>query len=125
MGLRLFNFILVCAIGYLVYGIIIGRNGYIYLNDMKYKIAEQTQINAKLQQDNAYLQQRVEALKSGNLFTYESFARRQLNYIRKDEVFFRIIDNRVLPNYYSKDDNRKYIPAPNSPILNPNFSKRD
>ncbi|RIY32581.1 hypothetical protein CJP74_04170 [Psittacicella melopsittaci] len=125
MGLRVFNLLLVCVICYLVYGIIAGRNGYIYLNDMKAKVEEQLLVNTKLQQENAYLQQRVEALKTGNLFTYESFVRRQMNYIKSDEVFFRIIDNRIIPTYYSKENADKYVPAPNAPVLNPNFNRRN
>ncbi|RIY33179.1 FtsB family cell division protein [Psittacicella gerlachiana] len=125
MGFKVFNLLLLCVILYLVYGIIAGRNGYIYLKDMRAKVSEQYALNTKLQLQNDYLQQRVEALKTNNLFTYESFARRQLNYIRKDEIFFRIIDSQILPTFYSKGQSNKYIPAANAPVLNPVFNRKN
>ncbi|MFC6277194.1 FtsB family cell division protein [Psittacicella hinzii] len=110
MGVRFFNLLLLMVIGYLIYGIIAGRNGYIYYTDMKEKVSAQAKINQQLSLDNAYLQQRVEALKAQDLVVYESFIRRELNYVRPDEIFFRIIDNRVMPTYYSKEAENKYNP---------------
>lgn len=112
MGLKLLNLLLLTIIFSLFYGIIMGHNGWVYYQNMNSLIVQQTQENEKLRQENDYLQQRVNALKEKNPIVIESFVRRQLQYIRNDEIFFRIIDDRRLPKFYDKAAAEKYIPKP-------------
>lgn len=89
-----FNLLLFIFLGYLLTGIVIGHNSIVYYTDMQAKVAKQQQELINLQERTKVLERQVDFLKNKTLANYEFLFKRNLNYIRNDEVFFRIISDR-------------------------------
>jgi cell division protein FtsB len=70
----------------------LGKGGILRVWEMERQIEVQREANAKLQVRNAALDAEVRDLKQG-LEAVEERARSELGMIRKDEVFFQVIEN--------------------------------
>lgn len=69
-----------------------GKGSWLNVFEIDQQITAQRQINQKLQNRNTVLEAEVNNLKQG-LDAIEELARNELGMIRKDEVFFQILEN--------------------------------
>jgi len=73
------------------YPLWLGKGGILRVWEMERQIAVQKETNSKLHSRNAALEADVRDLKQG-LEAVEERARSELGMIRKDEIFFQVID---------------------------------
>lgn len=89
------NIVLVAFLIYLLYGLALGHNSLNYYFDMSRRIEEQQKQYSTLKAQTLVLERQVAFLKTKDLQNYEFLFKRDLDLIREDEVFFRIIDDRI------------------------------
>ncbi|SDH70167.1 cell division protein FtsB [Nitrosomonas sp. Nm132] len=85
-------FTLVILIALAQYPLWYGKGGWLNVFEIDQQVAAQRQTNQKLQNRNTVLEAEVNDLKKG-LDAIEELARNELGMIRKDEVFFQILEN--------------------------------
>ncbi|MCO6426470.1 cell division protein FtsB [Nitrosomonas communis] len=83
---------LVILIALAQYPLWYGKGSWLNVFEIDQQITAQRQINQKLQNRNTVLEAEVNNLKQG-LDAIEELARNELGMIRKDEVFFQILEN--------------------------------
>ncbi len=90
--MRLLVMVLVALLLLIQYPLWLGKGGILRVWEMERQIEVQREANAKLQLRNAALDAEVRDLKQG-LEAVEERARSELGMIRKDEVFFQVLEN--------------------------------
>ncbi len=80
----------------LQYPMWLGKGGWLRVWETDQKVRAQRDNNVKLQMRNAALDAEVRDLKQG-LDAVEERARSELGMIRKDEIFFQVMDERRYP----------------------------
>lgn len=85
-------FTLVILIALAQYPLWYGKGSWLNVFEIDQQLTTQRQINQKLQNRNTILEAEVNNLKQG-LDAIEELARNELGMIRKDEVFFQILEN--------------------------------
>lgn len=83
---------LVILIALAQYPLWYGKGSWLNVFEIDQQITAQRQINQKLQNRNTVLEAEVNNLKQG-FDAIEELARNELGMIRKDEVFFQILEN--------------------------------
>jgi cell division protein FtsB len=83
-------------IALLQYPMWLGKGGWLRVWETDQKVRAQRDDNLKLQARNAALDAEVRDLKQG-LDAIEERARSELGMIRKDEIFFQVLDDRRYP----------------------------
>jgi cell division protein FtsB len=94
--MRLLSLVLAGLLLLIQYPLWLGKGGILRVWEMERQIAVQKETNARLQARNSALEADVRDLKQG-LEAIEERARSELGMIRKDEVFFQVIDPTVRP----------------------------
>ena len=89
--MRLLSLVLAGLLLLIQHPLWLGKGGILRVWDMERQIALQKQTNAKLHARNAALEADVLDLKQG-LEAVEERARSELGMIRRDEVFFQVIE---------------------------------
>lgn len=89
--MRLFAVILAALLLLIQYPLWLGKGGMLRVWEMERQIEVQRESNGKLQLRNAALDAEVRDLKQG-LEAVEERARSELGMIRKDEIFFQVIE---------------------------------
>jgi cell division protein FtsB len=89
--MRLLSLVLAVLLLLIQYPLWLGKGGILRVWEMERQIAAQKQTNAGLQARNSALDAEVRDLKQG-LEAIEERARSELGMIRRDEVFFQVID---------------------------------
>lgn len=90
--MRLFAVILAALLLLIQYPLWLGKGGMLRVWEMERQIEVQRESNGKLQLRNAALDAEVRDLKQG-LEAVEERARSELGMIRKDEIFFQVIES--------------------------------
>jgi cell division protein FtsB len=91
MAARLVGVLLLALIALLQYGLWLGKGSWLRVWEIDRSIAEQRQTNDALAARNAALDAEVRDLKEG-LGAIEERARNELGMIRRDEVFFQVLE---------------------------------
>jgi len=89
--MRLLAITLIGLILLIQYPLWLGKGGLLRVWGMERRIESQREINAGLQARNAALDAEVRDLKQG-LEAVEERARNELGMIRRDEIFFQVLD---------------------------------
>jgi cell division protein FtsB len=89
--MRLLVMVLAALLLLIQYPLWLGKGGILRVWEMERQIEVQKEANAKLQTRNAALDAEVRDLKQG-LEAVEERARSELGMIRKDEVFFQVLE---------------------------------
>lgn len=89
--MRLLAITLIGLILLIQYPLWLGKGGLLRVWEMERRIESQLEINASLQARNAALDAEVRDLKQG-LEAVEERARNELGMIRRDEIFFQVLD---------------------------------
>ncbi len=89
--MRLLAIVLTGLILLIQYPLWLGKGGQLRVWEMERQIESQRQINAGLQARNAALDAEVRDLKQG-LEAVEERARNELGMIRRDEIFFQVLE---------------------------------
>ena len=84
--------ILIFIIIYFQYRIWIGEGSFAQVHALQKQISKQQAENERLRERNRILAAEVEALKSGT--GVEGVARSELGLIKKDETFYKVIDDK-------------------------------
>jgi len=92
MTMRLLAFALAALLLLIQYPLWLGKGGVLRVWETERQIEVQRQTNAKLQSRNAALDAEVRDLKQG-LEAVEERARSELGMIRRDEVFFQVLES--------------------------------
>lgn len=90
--MRIFAIILAGLIALIQYPLWLGKGGVLRIQEMERQIESQRANNNRLRARNAALEAEVSDLKQG-LDAVEERARSELGMIRKDEIFFQVIDD--------------------------------
>lgn len=90
--MRLLTAVLAVLLLLVQYPLWLGKGGVLRVWEMEREITAQRAVNAKLQMRNSALDAEVRDLKQG-LEAVEERARSELGMIRRDEVFFQVIDS--------------------------------
>ncbi len=90
--MRWISLILVALILLLQYPLWLGKGGWLKVLDLDRQVEAQKQANRQTQTRNAVLDAEVRDLKQGTE-AIEERARNELGMIKRDEVFFQIVDN--------------------------------
>ncbi len=90
--MRLFAIILAALVLLIQYPLWLGKGGMLRVWEMERQIEVQRESNGRLQLRNATLDAEVRDLKQG-LEAVEERARSELGMIRKDEIFFQVLEN--------------------------------
>ena len=91
--MRLLAIVLAALVLLIQYPLWLGKGGALRVWEMERQIEVQRESNSKLQVRNAALDAEVRDLKQG-LEAVEERARSELGMIRKDEIFFQVMDER-------------------------------
>lgn len=95
--MRTLTLILAALLLLIQYPLWLGKGGILRVWEMERQIEAQKQTNDKLQTRNTALDAEVRDLKQG-LEAIEERARNELGMIRKDEVFFQVVDPAARPD---------------------------
>ena len=90
--MRAITLILVALLLLLQYPLWLGKGGWLKVWDMNRQVESQRQANQQTQARNALLDVEVRDLKQGTE-AIEERARSELGMVKRDEVFFQIIEN--------------------------------
>jgi len=90
--MKLFTLALLMAIALLQYPLWLGKGSWLRVWEVDQKLRAQRETNHKLQSRNAVLDAEVRDLKQG-FEAIEERARSELGMIRRDEIFFQILDD--------------------------------
>jgi len=90
--MRWISLILVALILLLQYPLWLGKGGWLKVWDLDRQVKAQKQVNQQTQARNAVLDAEVRDLKQGTE-AVEERARSELGMVKRDEVFFQIVDN--------------------------------
>lgn len=90
--MRLLVMVLAALLLLIQYPLWLGKGGILRVWEMERQIEVQREANARLQMRNAALDAEVRDLKQG-LEAVEERARSELGMIRKDEVFFQVLES--------------------------------
>lgn len=90
--MRLLALALAALVVLIQYPLWLGKGGVLRVWDMERQIEVQREANGKLQVRNAALDAEVRDLKQG-LEAVEERARSELGMIRKDEIFFQVLES--------------------------------
>ena len=91
--MRWISLILVALILLLQYPLWLGKGGWLKVWDIDRQVEAQKQVNQQTQTRNAVLDAEVRDLKQGSE-AIEERARSELGMVKRNEVFFQIVDNR-------------------------------
>ncbi len=94
--MKILTLALAGLIALLQYPMWLGKGGWLRVWETDQKVRAQRDDNLKLQARNAALDAEVRDLKQG-LDAIEERARSELGMIRKDEIFFQVLDDRRYP----------------------------
>ena len=94
--MRWIKLILAVLILLLQYPLWLGKGGWLKVWDLDRQVEAQRQVNQQTQARNAVLDAEVRDLKQGTE-AIEERARSELGMVKRDEIFFQIIDNKLLP----------------------------
>ena len=94
--MRWIKLILAVLILLLQYPLWLGKGGWLKVWDLDRQVEAQKQINQQTQARNAVLDAEVRDLKQGTE-AIEERARSELGMVKRDEIFFQIIDSKLLP----------------------------
>lgn len=89
--MRIFAFILGGLIVLIQYPLWLGKGGVLRIQEMERQVESQQESNNRLRARNAALDAEVNDLKQGS-DAVEERARSELGMIRKDEIFFQVVD---------------------------------
>ena len=90
--MRWIKLILVALILLLQYPLWLGKGGWLKVWDLDHQVEAQKQTNQQTQARNAVLDAEVRDLKQGTE-AIEERARSELGMVKRDEIFFQIVDN--------------------------------
>ncbi|CAH1091581.1 cell division protein FtsB [Candidatus Nitrotoga sp. 1052] len=93
--MRWVSLILISLLLLLQYPLWFGKGGWLKVWDLDRQVEEQKHINQKIQTRNAVLDAEVRDLKQGTE-AVEERARSELGMVKRDEVFFQIVDDHSL-----------------------------
>jgi len=85
----------------LQYPLWLGKGGWLKVWDMKRQVEAQQSINQQSQARNSVLDAEVRDLKQGTA-AIEERARSELGMIKRDEVFFQVLDDTLIDNTEKK-----------------------
>lgn len=94
--MRAITIILLVILLLLQYPLWLGKGGWLKVWDLHRQVAEQQQVNQQTQTRNALLDAEVRDLKQGTE-AIEERARSELGMIKRDEVFYQILDSTGVP----------------------------
>ena len=86
------SLLLLIILGYLIFSLLIGKNGVLEYADIHADIKVQKAVNEKLQLRNDNMFSEIDDLRQG-LDSIEERARNELGMIKKGETFYRIVDS--------------------------------
>ena len=89
--MRIITLLLIVLLAWLQYPLWLGRGGWLKVWELNRQVEAQQQINQQTEARNALLDAEVRDLKQGTA-AIEERARSELGMIKKDEIFFRILD---------------------------------
>jgi len=89
--MRIITLLLIVLLVWLQYPLWLGRGGWLKVWELNRQVEAQQQINQQTEARNALLDAEVRDLKQGTA-AIEERARSELGMIKKDEIFFRILD---------------------------------
>ena len=92
-GLKLITLALIAVIALLQHPLWLGKGSWLRVWDVDNQVRAQRDVNLKLALRNAALDAEVRDLKQG-LDAIEERARSELGMIKRDEIFFQILDER-------------------------------
>jgi cell division protein FtsB len=92
-GLKLITLALIAVIALLQHPLWLGKGGWLRVWEVDNQVRAQREANQKLALRNAALDAEVRDLKQG-LDAIEERARSELGMIKRDEIFFQILDER-------------------------------
>lgn len=93
--MRWVSLILISLLLLLQYPLWFGKGGWLKVWDIDRQVEQQKHINQKTQTRNAVLDAEVRDLKQGTE-AVEERARSELGMVKRDEVFFQIVDDHLL-----------------------------
>ncbi len=93
--MRWVSLILISLLLLVQYPLWFGKGGWLKVWDLDRQVEEQKHINQKTQTRNAVLDAEVRDLKQGTE-AVEERARSELGMVKRDEVFFQIVDDHLL-----------------------------
>lgn len=88
--MRLFLLFLLCLLGWLLYTLLLGKNGIQDYFAIKKEIEVQQQVNSKLQNRNNEMFAEIDDLQQG-LDAIEERARHELGMVKEGETFYRLL----------------------------------
>jgi cell division protein FtsB len=91
-GLKLITLALIAVIALLQHPLWLGKGGWLRVWEVDNQVRAQRDANQKLALRNAALDAEVRDLKQG-LDAIEERARSELGMIKRDEIFFQVLDN--------------------------------
>lgn len=109
---RAVTFILVILLLLLQYPLWLGKGGWLKVWDMNRQVEAQQQVNQQNQARNTLLDAEVRDLKQGTE-AIEERARSELGMIKRDEVFFQILEK---PSTQISETQPASAPAPNRDV---------
>lgn len=89
--IKILPILLILLLGFFQYRLWFDPDGFIHMNGLKKQLDLELQDNVKLKQRNEELLREVRALQT-NQDLIESHARQELGMIKKDELFYQVID---------------------------------
>ena len=95
--MRIVTIILLLLLLLLQYPLWLGKGGWLKVWDLHHQVAEQQQLNQKMQLRNAVLDAEVRDLKQGTA-ALEERARNELGMVKHNEIFYQILDQPILPS---------------------------
>ena len=118
--MRIVTLILIVLLLLLQYPLWLGRGGWLRVWDLHRQVEAQQQVNAQTAARNATLDAEVRDLKQG-AEAIEERARNDLGMVRKDEVFYQILDDAAAASSVVQVKPDANSPAPSHPDKKQNW----
>ena len=118
--MRIVTLILIVLLLLLQYPLWLGRGGWLRVWDLHRQVEAQQQVNAQTAARNATLDAEVRDLKQG-AEAIEERARTDLGMVRKDEVFYQILDDAAAASSVVQVKPDANSPAPSHPDKKQNW----
>ncbi len=90
--MRIIALVLVILIVLVQYPLWLGKGGWFRLLDYRNELEAQDTINKRLSERNLALEGEILDIKSYDYNTIEARARKELNMVKKNEVFFQVLE---------------------------------
>lgn len=114
VDMRWLTLIFVALVAALQYPLWLGKGSWLRVWEVDREVAQQKEINQKLRERNASLDAEVRDLKQG-YEAIEERARSELGMVKRDEIFFQVLEDPKKPGSAQADKSTKPEPEPAEP----------